>query len=124
METPNDIEKDKSTSDHKALENIQINVQVPIITDSCMKRKLTKEEEKLNIENDYDVSKNGDKIDNVGPPNNVVEKGHFIDNFASQSNEKLTNVIENLGEDELFEDPDFPAVPNSLFYRYLSNAIF
>ena len=49
---------------------------------------------------------------------------HFIDNFTSQSNEKLTNIIENLGEDELFEDPDFPAVPNSLFYRYLSNVIF
>ena len=117
METPNDIEKDKSTSDHKALENIQRNVQVPIIADSCMKRKLTKEEEKLNIENYDDVSKNGDKIDNVGTTNNVAEKGHFIDNFASQSNEKLTNVFENLGEDELFEDPDFPAVPNSLFYR-------
>ena len=117
METPNDIEKDKSTSDHEAFDNVQRNVQVPLIADSCMKRKLTKEEEKLNIENDDDVNENGDKIDNVGLPNNAVEKGHFIDNFASQSNEKLTNVIENLGEDELFEDPDFPAVPNSLFYR-------
>ena len=117
METPNDIEKDKSTSDHEALENVQRNVQVPIIADSCMKRKLTKEEEKLNIENDDDVNENGDKINHVGLPRNLAEKGHFIDNFASQSNEKLTNVIENLGEDELFEDPDFPAVPNSLFYR-------
>ena len=117
METPNDIEKDKSTSDHEALENVQRNVQVPIIADSCMKRKLTKEEEKLNIENDDDVNENGDKINHVGLPRNLAEKGHFIDNFASQSNEKLTNVIENLREDELFEDPDFPAVPNSLFYR-------
>ena len=117
METPNDIEKDKSTSDHEAFENVQRNVQVPIIADSCMKRKLTKEEEKLNIENDDDVNENGDKIDNVGLPNNEVENGHFIDNFASQSNEKLTSIIANLGEDELFEDPDFPAVPNSLFYR-------
>ena len=117
METPNDIEKDKSTSDHEALKNGQKNVQVPIIADSCMKRKLTKEEEKLNIKNDDDVNENGNEIDDVAQPNNVLEKVHFIDKFASQSNEKLTNVIENLGEDELFEDPDFPAVPNSLFYR-------
>ena len=117
METPNDIEKDKSTSDHEAFDNAQRNFQVPIIADSCMKRKLTKEEEKLNIENDDDVNDNGNEIDDVAPPNNVLEKGHFIDKFASQSNEKLTNVIENLEEDELFEDPDFPAVPNSLFYR-------
>ena len=117
METPNDIENNKSTYDHEALKNGQRNVQVPIIADSCMKRKLTKEEEKLNIENDDNVKDNGGKRDYVRPPNNVVEKGHFIDNFTSQSNEKLTNIIENLGEDELFEDPDFPAVPSSLFYR-------
>ena len=117
METPNDNEKDKSTSDHEAFENVQRNVQVPIIADSCMKRKLTKEEEKLNIENDDNVKDNGGKRDYVRPPNNVVEKGHFIDNFTSQSNKKLQNIIENLGEDELFEDPDFPAVSNSLFYR-------
>ena len=82
METPNDIEKDKSTSNHEALENVQRTVQVPIIADSCMRRKLTNEEEKLNIENDDDVKDNGDKIGNVGPPNNVVERGHFIDNFS------------------------------------------
>ena len=47
-----------------------------------MKRKLTKEEETLNIENDDDGKDNGDKRDYVGPPNNVVEKGHFIDNLC------------------------------------------
>ena len=40
METPNDIEKDKSTSDHEAFDNVQRNVQVPIIH-SLMSPKIT-----------------------------------------------------------------------------------
>ena len=83
-----------------------------MITDSCLKRKLTKEEEDLNIQNcdnneidDTDTNETNDAIENVFSPNNL--------------NAKELKIIENLKEGELFEDPNFPAVSKSLFYRYI-----
>ena len=88
-----------------------LNSHVPMITDSCLKRKLTKEEEDLNIQNcdnneidDIDTNETNDAIENVFSPNNL--------------NAKELKIIENLKEGELFEDPNFPAVSKSLFYRY------
>ena len=80
-----------------------------MITDSCLKRKLTKEEEDLNIQNCDNIEidetdETNDAIENVFSPNNL--------------NAKELKIIENLKEGELFEDPNFPAVAKSLFYRY------
>ena len=93
-----------------------------------MNRKLTKEEEDLNIQNcdNTEIEDNNDCDTN--DKGNDSKENQSIFTYPNHSggngggtthNAKEWKVIENLKEGELFEDPNFPAASKSLFYRYL-----
>ena len=82
-----------------------------------MKRPLTKEEKNLYIESCDNVNEICDTTvyTNTGSINIIENRNSLIQ--PNDANNKLWNIIENLGENELFEDPEYPAEPKSLFYR-------
>ena len=113
VETPYDNENKGDERDRGRTE--KKNSQVPI-SDSCMKRKLTREEETLSYNQSCD---NVNQICDTTriTTNNNIETENPPQHNPNDANHKLRNIIKNLEENELFEDPDFPAVPKSLFYR-------
>ena len=81
-----------------------------------MKRRLTREEETLNYNQSCDnVNQICDTTTTT--TNNNIEAQNPYQHYPNDANNNLREIIKNLGENELFEDPDFPAVPKSLFYR-------
>ena len=111
VEAQNDNDGEECATDRGESEIIKKNHHVPI-TDSCMKRKLTREEENLNIESCDNVI----EICNTTGANPSTENRKSLTSL-NDANNKLLEIIKNLGKGELFEDPDFPAKPESLFYR-------
>ena len=91
-------------------------IYVPI-KDSSVKRKLTDEERTLNIESCDNFNEICDTTayTHSGAINIIENRDSLVE--INDSNGKLWKIIDNLGENELFEDPDFPAGPNALFYR-------
>ena len=128
VESPIDNHDADDVKENQEIEKLEIarnNSQVPIITDSCLKRKLTKEEEDLNIQNcDNDEIEDNDCDTNETGTNNNRENPNLFTHLNNSSsngnngNPKEWKIIENLKKGELFEDPNFPAAPKSLFYRY------
>ena len=106
VESPrdNDNRNDHSNDNHR-------NSHVPIIADSALKRKLTKEEEDLNIQN-CDINEIEEN-----EINDAKESNRFLSINGNAKEAKEWKIIDNLEEGELFEDPNFPAVSKSLFYR-------
>ena len=84
--------------------------------DSCVERPLTKEEKYLNIENCCDIC-DTTAYTHTGAINIIENNRKMLTSNHPTVNQKLWKIIDNLGENELFEDPDFPAAPKSLFYR-------
>ena len=106
VESPrgNDVRNDNANDNPR-------NSHVPIIADSALKRKLTKEEEDLNIQN-CDINEIEDN-----EINDAKDSNRFSSINGNVKDAKEWKTIENLKEGELFEDPIFPAVSKSLFYR-------
>ena len=110
------------TSNRGKLSTSSNKTYVPI-NDSCANRPLTNEEKSLNIKQNSDnlegVGKdkefcNATNDNNAGAINTTENCAVHLKNDV---NKKLWNIIQNLDEDELFEDPDFPIGPKALFFR-------